>query len=333
MTYLELQSLIKNYLQNTETTFVSDIPNIIKQAEDRILQAVKLPDFRKNVTGELTSLNQYLSTPSDFLDNFSLAVLDIDNNYTYLLFKDVNFIREAYPIVGSGTTTYTVTVASGVNTYGSGNKYYLNGINSPIIKLTEGQTYKFDQADSSNLNHQLRFSITSNGTWGEGTEYTTGVTASGTPGSVGAYTEITVAVDAPTLYYYCTNHTGMGGQANTPVGPVTGTPKHYALFDDSTFIVGPTPNASYDVELHYFYKPTSITSGADSGTTWLSVYATNALLYGCLLEGYIYMKGEADMLTAYNQKYNEAIARLKNLGEGENTTDQYRDDVPRIKRT
>ena len=333
MTYSELQSLIKNYLQNTETTFVSDIPNIIKQAEDRILQAVKLPDFRKNVTGILTSGNQYLSTPSDFLDNFSLAVLDIDNNYNYLLFKDVNFIREAYPIVGSGTTTYTVTVASGVNTYGSGNKYYLNGINSPIIKLTEGQTYKFDQSDSSNLNHPLRFSITSNGTWGEGTEYTTGVTTAGTPGSAGAYTEITVAVDAPTLYYYCTNHTGMGGQANTPIGPVTGTPKHYALFDDASFIVGPTPNASYDVELHYFYKPTSITSGADSGTTWLSVYATNALLYGCLLEGYIYMKGDADMLTVYNQKYNEAIARLKNLGEGENTTDQYRDDVVRTQRT
>jgi len=213
MTYSELQSLIKNYLQNTESTFVSDLPNIIKQTEDRILQAVKLPDFRKNVTGELTLGNQYLKTPSDFLDNFSLSVTN-SSNQQFLLFKDVNFIREAYP--NSATTS---------------------------------------------------------------------------------------------------------------------VPKHYALFDDSTFIVGPTPNASYDVELHYFYKPTSITSGADSGTTWLSVYATNALLYGCLLEGYIYMKGDADMLTVYNQKYNEAIARLKNLGEGENTTDQYRDDVLKIPRT
>ena len=213
MTYSELKSLIQNYLQNTETTFVSDIPNIIKQAENRILQAIKLPDFRKNVTGALTSGNQYLSTPSDFLDNFSLSITN-SNNQEFLLFKDVNFIREAYP------------------------------------------------------------------------------------------------------------------NAST-----TSAPKHYDLFDDSSFIVGPTPDSSYVVELHYFYKPASITSGEDSGTTWLSVNATNALLYGSLLEGYIYMKGEVDMLNVYNESYSNAIARLKNLGEGENTTDQYRDDVYRIQRT
>ena len=213
MTYSELKSLIQNYLQNTETTFVSDIPNIIKQAENRILQAIKLPDFRKNVTGALTSGNQYLSTPSDFLDNFSLSITN-SNNQEFLLFKDVNFIREAYP------------------------------------------------------------------------------------------------------------------NAST-----TSAPKDYALFDDSSFIVGPTPDSSYVVELHYFYKPASITSGEDSGTTWLSVNATNALLYGSLLEGYIYMKGEVDMLNVYNESYSNAIARLKNLGEGENTTDQYRDDVYRIQRT
>lgn len=213
MTYSELKSLIQNYLQNTESTFVSDIPNLIKQAEDRILQAVKLPDFRKNATGTLTLGNQYLSTPSDFLDNFSLSITNSDSQ-EFLLFKDVNFIREAYP------------------------------------------------------------------------------------------------------------------NAST-----TSVPKHYALFDDASFIVGPTPDSSYVVELHYFYKPTSITAGADSGTTWLSTNATNALLYGCLLEGYIYMKGEVDMLTVYNQRYNDAIARLKNLGEAENTTDQYRDDVLRTQRT
>ena len=92
MTYSELKSLIQNYLQNTESTFVSDIPNLIKQAEDRILQAVKLPDFRKNATGTLTSGNQYLSTPSDFLDNFSLSITNSDSQ-EFLLFKDVNFIR------------------------------------------------------------------------------------------------------------------------------------------------------------------------------------------------------------------------------------------------
>ncbi len=151
---------------------------IIKQAEVRILKTVKLPVFRKNVEGTVTSGNKYLTTPSDFLDNFSLSITN-SSSQEFLLYKDVNFIREAYP------------------------------------------------------------------------------------------------------------------NAST-----TGTPKHYALFDDTTFIVGPTPNATFTAELHYFYKPASITAGADSGTTWLSTNAENALLYGSLLEGYVYMKGDPDLMTS-----------------------------------
>ncbi len=118
----------------------------------------------------------------------------------------------------SSVTVYTVTVASGTNSYGTGNKYYVAGLSgaSPTLTLNEGSTYKFDQSDSSNSGHPLRFSTTANGTHGGGSQYTTGVTTSGTPGSSGAYTQITVASGAPTLYYYCTNHSGMGGQANTP---------------------------------------------------------------------------------------------------------------------
>ena len=116
----------------------------------------------------------------------------------------------------SADTVYTVTVASGTNSYGSGNKYYINGSLSPTLNLSEGETYRFDQSDSSNGGHPLRFSTTANGTHGGGSESTPGVTTSGTPGSSGAYTQITVAVGAPTLYYYCTNHSGMGGTANTP---------------------------------------------------------------------------------------------------------------------
>ena len=119
---------------------------------------------------------------------------------------------------GGGTTTYTVTVANGTNQYGTGNKYYIQGLSgaSPTLTLNEGQTYRFDQSDSSNSNHPFRFSTTPNGTHGGGSEYTTGVTTNGNPGTSGAYTEITVANGAPTLYYYCAFHSGMGGQANTP---------------------------------------------------------------------------------------------------------------------
>jgi hypothetical protein len=213
MTYSELKSLIQDYLQNTETSFVSNINNVIKQAEERILKTVRLPNFRKNVEGTITSGNKYLATPTDFLDNFSLSITNSDEQ-SFLLFKDVNFIREAYP------------------------------------------------------------------------------------------------------------------NAST-----TGIPKHYALFDDTTFIVGPTPNANFTAELHYFYRPASLTAGADSGTTWLSTNARNALLYGSLIEGYMYMKGDADLMNQYEKRYLESISRLKVLGEGYNTVDTYRDDAVRVERT
>jgi hypothetical protein len=213
MTYAELKSLIQNYLENTEATFVSDLPKIIEQAETRILKSVKLPVFRKNVEGSITSGNKYLNTPSDFLDNYSLALTNSDSQ-EFLLFKDVNFIREAYP--------------------------------NPST---------------------------------------------------------------------------------------TGVPKHYALFDNTTFILGPTPNAAFVAELHYFYKPTSITAGAESGTTWLSTNAENALLYGAILESYVYMKGDLNLMQVYEKRYDQALARLKTLGEGENTRDQYRDDTYRVQRT
>ena len=115
------------------------------------------------------------------------------------------------------TTTYAVTVSNP----GSGNKYYIDSVLTPTLNLQEGQTYKFDQSDSSNSGHPLRLSTTSDGTHGGGSAYTTGVITSGTPGNSGAFTQITVAADAPNLYYYCSSHSGMGGAATTPT-PIGG---------------------------------------------------------------------------------------------------------------
>ena len=111
----------------------------------------------------------------------------------------------------------------------------------------------------------------------------------------------------------------------------TGSPKYYASFDVDNFIVGPTPDSNYTVELHYFYRPASITTD-DSGTTWLSENASDALLYACLVEAYTFMKGEADMLALYTQRYGEAVSRLKVYGEGQENNDAYRDGLPRVRR-
>ena len=209
-TYTTLQNAIKDYLQNSETTFENNLANMIVQAENRILKSVQLPDFRKNSTGTMTSGTAYLSTPTDFMSPYSLA---LDNSgYEFLIFKDVNFIRKAYPV----STT-------------------------------------------------------------------------------------------------------------------TATPKYYAMFDDASFILGPTPNSNYTVELHYFYKPTSITTSAD-GTSWLGNNAETALLYGCLVEGYTFMKGEPDVFAAYQKQYEDALMQLKSLGEGYSTTDSYRSGAVRKER-
>lgn len=210
-TYTTLKQAIQDYVESTETSFVNNLPTIITQAEDRILKRCQLPDFRQNVTANMTSGNQYLAMPSDFLTPYSLA---IDNSgYDYLLFKDVNFVRQAYP---SSSTT--------------------------------------------------------------------------------------------------------------------GTPKCYAIFSDTYFLIGPTPDSNYAVELHYFHKPESITA-ASSGTSWLGTNAESTLLYGCILEAYTYLKGDADLMQLYAQRYEEAIAKLEELGEGYNTTDSYRSGAVRKPRT
>jgi len=205
--FTTLKQSIQDYTNNTETTFVNNLDEFIVEAEEAIIKLVDLPYFRKSVTGQLTSDNQYLTMPTDFLAPYSLA---IDNSgYEYLLFKDVSFMREAYP---SSSTT--------------------------------------------------------------------------------------------------------------------GIPKYYAMFNNESFIVAPTPSSNLTAELHYRYKPTSITVTSD-GTTWIGTNASDCLLYGSLVEAYTFMKGEADVLANYKERFALAIDRLKVLGEGRDTKDNYRSGPPR----
>jgi hypothetical protein len=211
MNYDQLVETIKGYTENDfpdtagsgGMTSTEQINTFIINAEERVFNAVQLLDLRKNVTGNVTAGNKYLSVPSDWLANFSLAAIDpITGDYEFLLNKDVSFIRAAYP--------------------------------------------------------------------------------------------------SPTDL---------------------GKPLYYAFFDVDSYILGPTPDANYEMELHYFYYPQSIT---EAGTSWLGDNFESVLLYGSLLEAYTFMKGEADVIAQYQRRYDEALAMLKQLGEGKNRQDMYR---------
>ena len=331
-TFTSLKQAVQDFTENSETSFVNNLPIFITTAEERILKAVELDFFRKNATARFAADDKYLKVPSDYLASFSLSFTDNSGVQTFLLMKDVNFIQTYTPIITEGLAhTYDVTVQS----FNGGNVFYIDDIKQQELTMYEGATYRFDQSDSSNAGHPLRFSTTENGTHGGGTEYTTGVTVVGTPGVGGAYVDIDLASGAsapPTLYYYCANHSGMGGKINTPDPLTPAEPKYYAMFDAENFIIAPTPNEDYDVELHYFYRPNSITT-TDDGTSWLGTNAPNTLLYGALVEAYIYMKGEPDIIQLYETRFQESIARLKNYGEGVENTDAYRTGLVRRPKT
>lgn len=226
MNYTELKKAIRGYVENdfptinltdSSTVWSSDdqLATFVQQAEQRIYNFIQFPSLRKNMTGLMVANNRYLSCPDDFLAPYSMAVIDTNGRYHYLLNKDVNFIREAYPIPT-----------------GSGN---------------------------------------------------------------------------------------------------TGRPRHYAIFGPKTsgstitnelsFLLGPTPDYGYQVELHFYYYPESIVT---AGTTWLSENFDSVLLYGALREGYFFIKADPDMMAAVQSKYDEAIALAKRLGDGMERQDAYR---------
>lgn len=203
MNYAQLVTAIENYVESFEAVFVAQIPTFVQLAEERIYNSVQIPAIRRNVIGNVTTGDKYLSLPADYLATFSLAVVDGNGEQQFLLDKDVNFIRQAYP----------------------------------------------NPADS-------------------------------------------------------------------------GLPKYYGQFAPYTFILGPTPDQNYEVELHQYFYPESIVT---AGTSWIGDNFETVLLYGALREAVIFQKGEQDMVAYYDQKYQESMALLKELGDGKERRSAYRD--------
>lgn len=219
MNYAELKTAVEDYTENSFSS--TDFATMTELAEQKIYNTVQLPALRKNVTGFLTANNKYLQCPSDFLSVFSMAVILANGSYEYLLDKDVNFIRQAYP---------------------------------------------------------------------------------------------------------------------TPTS--TGTPRYYAIFgprsdnqNELTFIVGPTPNAGLEVELHYYYYPVSIADTVlnPSGTSWLGDNFDSVLFNGVMVEAARYMKEEQDVVQNYEQQFAQSLILLKQLGDGKNRQDAYRNGQVRVK--
>ena len=212
-TLATLKTAIQDYTDNSESSFVSHIPDFIKSAEERIFKSVDLEVFRKNVITALSTTDKFLSLPNDYLASFSMQITT-SGSETFLLQKDVNFLQEAY------------------------------GASS-----------------------------------------------------------------------------------------ATATPRFYAQFDANNFVVAPTPNSNYAIELHYYYRPASLTAGADTGTTWLSINAPFALLFGSLVDAYIFMKGEPDLIQQYEKRFTDQLKRLKDYGEARENTDSYSEGLPKAPRT
>ena len=281
-TYTQLKDAIQNYTDNNETTFVANLDRFIKNAEQRIFTTVDLEFFRKNASGAMTSGNQFLATPTDYLASFSLSITN-SGSKSFLLQKDMNYLVESYP---DSTST-------GVP------KYYAHyDVSNFLIAPTPNDSYTVEIAyyhRPASLSDS-KFNITVNnvvGTFALG-DVITGAT-SGQSSSISTLvsaTEFTIGIP-----------TGTFTVGETVTGSVSG----------ATGIVAST--------------------SADTTTTWLSENATNALLYACLVEAYTYMKGEPDLLQLYNGRFGEALGRIKDLAEARENTDAYRKGLPSQART
>ncbi len=278
MNYADLVSAIQAYTENTETDFVANIHVFVKQAEQRIYNVAQPSFLRKNVTGALTTGNKFLQCPTDFLSTYSLAIFP-QNTTTATGTAALKTI-----VVASATG-----IAAGQQVTGTG-----IGVNA-LVRSISGTTITLTVANSATVSGSVVF---------QGDNI------------------------------YLLNKDVNFIREAYPFTSQLSEPKHYAIFgprsDDEaelTFIVGPTPDAAYMAELHYFYYPESIVT---AGTTWLGDNFDSTLLYGSLVEAYTYMKGEADLLKLYQDRYVQAVALYKNLADGKQRGDAYRDGQVRV---
>lgn len=302
MNYVQLYQAIQDYSENTESLFVNNIPLFVKEAEERIYNSVQIPALRKNVTGTCSSGNQYLSLPNDYLSTYSMAVIDgTTGAYSYLLNKDVNFIREAYPTpTSTGTPKYYALFGS----------QYTN-INelSLILGPTPNSNYSVEMHYFYYPVSIVQGAISTIGTISGGSLYTNGnyvnVPLTGGSGS-GATANITVS-----------------GQAVTSV-TITNGGNFYVVGDvlscSNTYIGG--SGSSFSV-------PVATINNAD-GTSWLGDNYDPVLLYGSMREAMLFMKGEQDLVKYYEDKYTEALMQLNRLGTGLERGDAYRDGQAKI---
>jgi hypothetical protein len=301
MNYVQLYQAIQDYSENTESLFVGNISRFVQEAEDRIYNSVQIPSLRKNVTGTVTSGNKYLSCPNDYLSTYSMAVIDTDTSYKYLLNKDVNFIREAYPIpTDTGLPKYYALFGS---QYSSANEL------SFIMGPTPDASYNVELHYFYYPVSIVQGAIATIGTITGGSLYTNGtysnVPLTGGSGS-GATANITVS-----------------GQAVTSV-TIKNSGNFYVVGDSlscsNTYVGGSGSGLIIPVA----------TVNNTTGTSWLGDNYDPVLFYGAMREAMLFMKGEADLVKYYEDKYNEALMQLRRLGDGLERGDAYRDGQLKI---
>ena len=308
MNYETLYNSIQAYAENTEALFVANIPVFVQEAEDRIYNTVNLPSLRKNVTGSFTSGNQYLSLPDDWLANYSIAVIDSDNKYRYLLNKDVNFLREAYPSVVQGTYAYQGT-PGGVPAYYALFGSQLNNVNEMTLMVapTPDQNYTVEM-------HYYYYPPTIV----QGQITTVQLTDPGTGYGNGVYQNVPLTG-------------GSGANATADVVIVGGAVASVTLkFGGNFYVVGDILGCSSLGTSGSAFSVTVTGISNTTGTSWLGDNYDPVLFYGAMREAMLFMKGEADLIGYYENKYQEALGQLQRLGDGLERGDFYRDGQAKL---